>query len=199
MISRRGWALLAVAGLTLAAAHLLDWVVYPGLHLDGVNERDWGRLLRVMGYAPTWLAIAGAFWLEGRGEGRPAGDDRRATARAILLAVIVGGLGAEALKLLIRRERPDAEAGIYVFRSFADDPFSTRMLGMPSSHAMVAFAGAAALARRYPRAGAVLYGLAAGCGLTRVLAQAHFLSDVVAAAIGGTAAGWWAHGRVRRR
>lgn len=197
MISRQGWTLLAVAGLALAAAHVLDWLVYPGLHVDGVNERDWGRLLRVMGYAPTWLAMAGAFWLEGRGSGTPAGDDSRATARAILLAVIVGGLAAEALKLLIRRERPNAEAGSYIFRGFADDPLSTRNLGMPSSHAMVAFAGAAALARRYPRAAPVLYGLAAGCGVTRVLAQAHFLSDVVAAAIGGTAAGWWAHRRVR--
>lgn len=197
-MSRNGWVLLGVAAAALASAHLVDWWAYDALHVDGVNERDWGRLLRVIGFAPTWLAVAAAFWLEGRAA-NPGGDEHRATARAVLLAVIVGGLGAEALKLLIRRERPSADAGAYLFRSFADDPFSTRRLGMPSSHAMVAFAGAAALARRYPRAAPVLYGLAAGCGLTRIMAQAHFVSDVVAAAIGGTAAGWWADRRVRRR
>ncbi len=37
------------------------------------------------------------------------------------------------------------------------------------------------------RAAPVLLALAAGCGLTRVFAHAHFLSDVVVGAIGG---GW---------
>jgi hypothetical protein len=64
---------------------------------------------------------------------------------------------------------------------------------------MVAFAGAAALGRRFPRAAPILYGLAAGCGLTRVFAQAHFLSDEVAAGFGGTVTGRWVAGRVLQR
>jgi membrane-associated phospholipid phosphatase len=47
---------------------------------------------------------------------------------------------------------------------------------------MVAFGGAAMLARLYPRARWVGYTLAAGCGLSRVLHRAHFLSDVILAA-----------------
>jgi membrane-associated phospholipid phosphatase len=57
---------------------------------------------------------------------------------------------------------------------------------MPSSHVMVAFGGAAALARLFPETRPVGYILAAGCALTRVLTTQHYLSDVVAAA----ALGW---------
>jgi membrane-associated phospholipid phosphatase len=55
-------------------------------------------------------------------------------------------------------------------------------MGLPSSHTLVAFAGAFALARLFPRARWVFYALAAGCGLTRVMATAHYLSDTVVAA-----------------
>jgi membrane-associated phospholipid phosphatase len=73
-------------------------------------------------------------------------------------------------------------AGEYGFRAFSERTWSTAGLALPSSHALVAFAGAAMLARLYPRARWVGYVLAAGCGVTRVLAHAHFLSDVVMAA-----------------
>jgi undecaprenyl-diphosphatase len=56
---------------------------------------------------------------------------------------------------------------------------------MPSSHALVAFAGAAALARLFPRATPIWYALAVGCGITRLLSGAHFLSDVVVGALIG--------------
>jgi membrane-associated phospholipid phosphatase len=68
-----------------------------------------------------------------------------------------------------------------------DHPLSTSGLALPSSHALVAFAAAAMLARLYPRARWLWYALAAGCALTRVLARAHFLSDVTLAAIIGWA------------
>ena len=61
---------------------------------------------------------------------------------------------------------------------------------MPSSHALVAFGAAAVLSRIYPRARIIWWGLAWGCGLSRVAAGAHFLSDVVAAAVIGWLAGW---------
>ena len=65
-------------------------------------------------------------------------------------------------------------------------PFQTTDLGFPSGHTIVAFAGAAAIARLFPRAGPLAYLLAAGCGLTRILSHAHFAGDVV----GGAIAGW---------
>ena len=60
---------------------------------------------------------------------------------------------------------------------------------MPSSHTLVAFAGATAMARLFPRAWWLWYLLAAGCALTRVMAVAHFLSDTIVAALLGYAVG----------
>src|SRR5690606_34907010 len=75
--------------------------------------------------------------------------------------------------------------GEYVFRSFTEDTFSSSGLGMPSSHAIVAFGSAAMLSRLFPRAWPIWWALAWGCGLTRVLHGRHFVSDVVLAAIVG--------------
>src|SRR5260370_31094817 len=68
-----------------------------------------------------------------------------------------------------------------LFRS--DQPFSTAQLGLPSSEAAVAFAAAAALARLFPEAAVLWYGLALGCALTRVASGAHFLSGGALAAL----------------
>ena len=54
---------------------------------------------------------------------------------------------------------------------------------------MVAFGGAVILGRLFPRTAPVAYALAAGCALTRVLARAHFASDVVVGALAGWAVG----------
>jgi membrane-associated phospholipid phosphatase len=72
-----------------------------------------------------------------------------------------------------------------VFRPWSDRPFSTAELGLPSSEAAVAFAAAAVLARLFPEARALWYGVALGCALTRVAARAHFMSDIVFAALVG--------------
>lgn len=180
------------AVMLLLVAHLLDpWAVHA-LRLPSANDRDWGRLLRILGFAPTWLAIAGLFWLESRGHAEPPerAVDLARTGRNIIIAVAVGGILAEVAKLLIRRERPAAEFVGYQFQPFAGGSLNTKSLGMPSSHVAVAFAGAAVVARRYPRTAPLLVALAAGCGLTRIFAQAHFLSDVVAGGLGGWAVGW---------
>jgi len=54
----------------------------------------------------------------------------------------------------------------------------------------VAFGAAAILARLFPRAKCVWYAAATGCAVSRLLAHAHYLSDVVAGALLGIAAGW---------
>jgi membrane-associated phospholipid phosphatase len=83
----------------------------------------------------------------------------------------------------MRRERPGVADGAYVFRSFAEKPFSTSGLALPSSHGLVAFSAAWILCRLYPRAWPIWVALAAGCALSRVEAHAHFLSDVTVAAV----------------
>jgi len=177
---------------------LADKWVFDHVYHKNVYDLDWARLLRVMGFAPTWGVVALAMWLHERPEAAP-----RAAARAwyLITATLAGGLLAEILKLLLRRERPEVNDGLYGFRAWSDHPFSTSGLAWPSSHTMVAFAAATAMARLFPRARWVWYSLAAGCGITRVLAHAHFLSDVTLGMLFGWCVGWgvWFVARDRLR
>ncbi|HEX3926568.1 MAG TPA: phosphatase PAP2 family protein [Gemmatimonadales bacterium] len=169
---------LVVAAIAIVAALLLDSWVWTHVADPAVYDHGLGRMLRTMGFLPFWLAAAVALWL--------ANGGRRS---ALLLALVptVGGAIDEVLKLLIRRERPGLHHGAYVFRSFSDRPMSSTDFGLPSSEAVVAFSAAWILCRLYPRAWPVWLALAAGCAITRLLAQAHFLSDVTVGAVVGYA------------
>ena len=175
------WRALGLTAVAFAAACLVDPWAYQQLHDPKVYERDWGRLLRVMGFLGTWVALAVAVALHEGTE--PA---RRAIARRrgwlLFWSAALGGVVAEVGKLLLRRERPGVHDGGYGFRDFADRTFNTAGLALPSSHTLVAFGGAAMLARLFPRARWVGYTLAAGCAVTRVMSRAHFVSDVTLAA-----------------
>jgi membrane-associated phospholipid phosphatase len=171
----RTWQRVAVIGaLAIVLAHLLDSWAWQNLVDPEVYENDRGRLLRIIGYYPLWVAMGFALWLQAR--------DRR-DALFLGLTPGIGGLGAEVLKLLLRRERPRAHDGEYFFRDWGERTFSTSGLALPSSHALVAFAGAFALCKLYPRAWPVWIALALGCSISRVQAHAHFLSDVTVAAV----------------
>jgi membrane-associated phospholipid phosphatase len=187
MIFRRAIGPMLGAAVVTALAFLLDPWVWRHLAYPTVYEHDWGRLLRVMGSMVLWLPLTVAVWLESRArQPRTAGQSW-----LLLIGPAAAGILAEILKLFLRRERPNLHNGEYVYRGFADRPFDTRDFGLPSSHAMVAFAGATVLARRYPHAAPAFYLLAAGCGLSRVIAQAHFLSDALTAGIAGWAVASW--------
>lgn len=178
--------------MLLLAAVLVDGWAYEHLVVQDVYDEDWGRLLRVMGFWPLWLLMAAALVLHDWPAGG-AGVWRGALARGWMLisAVTVSGIAGELLKLLLRRERPRAHAGEYFFRSFTDRPFSSSGLALPSSHAVVAFGAAAMLSRLFPRAAPVWWLLAVGCALTRVMAQAHFVSDVVVSFLVGWVVAAW--------
>ena len=171
--------LLLALVLAAAASFALDRWAYEHVVLTTVYDKDWGRLLRIMGFLPTWGIAALALWLHERG------TVAHAKRRGLLLvgSPALAGITAELLKLIFRRERPVPHGGEYFFRSFTERTFSTSGLALPSSHVMVAFGAAAMLAYLFPRARWVWIGLAAGCALTRVLARAHFLSDVAVAAL----------------
>lgn len=192
--ARIAWRVLAVTLVALLLATLVDTWVYRNVHNPAVYERDWGRMLRVMGFLGTWFVLAVSVRLL---EGRDGTTRPRARRRAHLLfwSAAAGGLGAEILKLTFRRERPAVHEGLYGFRPFDERTWSTAGLALPSSHTMVAFAGAAMLARLYPRLRWVGYALATGCAATRVLARAHFVSDVVL----GAGAGWLVAWAIARR
>ena len=180
-VGRRHWTVVSViAVLAIALAHVFDHAAWSLVRDAKVYERDWGRLLRMMGYLPTWLIISIGCWTS---DYPRVGWKWRGG--LLLAAPTVGGAIAELLKLCVRRLRPDPEHFGYAFRAFSDHPFGNGGLGMPSSHTLVAFAGATALARVFPKAAWLWYALAVGCAITRVLAVAHFLSDTVVAAVLG--------------
>lgn len=181
--------LLAVA--LIALSMLADGWVAEHVRFGRVYETDWGRMLRNFGYLPFWLLAAIALALHDR-------QSREWWRRGALLALVptASGIVGELLKILVRRMRPPDVGSAYAFRAYADHPFSSRGFGFPSSHAVVAFGAAAILSRLFPRAKVVWYAAAVGCAVSRLLAHAHYVSDVVAGAcIGiGVAALIWRYG-----
>jgi membrane-associated phospholipid phosphatase len=180
------WArALVVIVVAIVLAHALDGAAWAYMRDPKVNDREWGRLLRSAGYVPTWLFGAAALALASR--------VRWAVSLAVAPA-LAGGI-AELIKLVVRRMRPAVESAAYRFRPFDVDPWSTKGLGLASSHTAVAFGAAAVLSRCFPRTWPVWYLLASGCAATRVMAGAHYLSDTVVAAVIGWGVGVVVWGR----
>lgn len=173
------WLVVGGIGIVvILAAHLVDAWAWAHVRDLKVYERDWGRLLRSAGYLPTWLIVAVAIAAHDRGT---AGWRWRGG--LMVLVPTVSGALAEMLKLVFRRLRPGETSPDYVFRAFTDNPWSNKGLGMPSSHMMVAMGAAVVLARLFPRVWWMWYLIAIGCGITRVLAVAHYASDVAVAGV----------------
>lgn len=181
---------LLVSAAAILLAHLVDRWAFVHLADPGLAGEDLGRMLRVMGFLPLW-ATAGLALVLHDWPLRAEGGTRAALSRGVLLLLGagLGGLAAELLKLVFRRERPRAHAGEYVFRAWTERPLSTGGLALPSSHALVAWGAAAVLAHLFPRARWIWYALAAGCSWSRVAAGAHFVSDVVLSAVVGLLVG----------
>lgn len=172
-------------GLFVIAQVTDQWIFHHVAYPD-IYGHGWGRMLRDAGYLPTWGLVGLALMLH---DWVPRGRHTlgRASRRGLLLpgSAALGGIVAELLKIAFRRERPGLTDGAHVFRPWSEQPFATAQLGLPSSEAAVAFAAAAMLARLFPEASVLWYGLALGCALSRVASGAHFMSDVVLAALVG--------------
>ncbi len=172
--------------LLFVVALLTDRWIFHHFSFPGVYDRAWGRMLRLAGYFPLWslvgLALVLQDWVP-----RSWRTLRQASRRGLLLfwSAALAGILAELVKLALRRERPGLTDGAHMVRPWADHPWSTAQLGLPSSETAVAFAAAAILARLFPEAWVLWYGVALGCALTRVASGAHFMSDVVLAALVG--------------
>jgi membrane-associated phospholipid phosphatase len=174
--------------LLFLIAQSVDQWIFQHFTDREIYGRAWGRMLRLAGYVPLWAIVALALvlhdWVPRQLPTLP-----RASRRGLLLfwSAALGGIIAELLKIVFRRERPGLTDGAHVFRSWSDQPFSTARLGLPSSEVAVAFAAATALARLFPEAWLLWYALAVGCAFTRVASGAHFMSDVLLAALVGYA------------
>lgn len=201
--SRLVFVSVAVLGLvvTILLDNALFHVFYVGPDKIGlVESKAWYQILRQTGDIRTWLIVAfaifaHAFW---RAFGGNAPRIRLGGIVTIALAPIISGLVAEMLRALLGRERPLSETGEFqghvwrhVFAGVYHDGswFDSSNLGLPSSHAAVAMAGAIATARAFPGAGFVLVPIAIGCAITRMLSGRHFSSDVFLGIIVGWAIG----------
>jgi len=183
---RRRTARLRTTAIILAGFIVLTLLDFPLLHLfymgdeRSIENHDWYRMLRVVGYLGTWAVVGFLFILHDRNRHRGA---------AVFLSALTAGALAELLKLIIGRERPvdgnQLQEGWYHFRPFLSGFTDGSNLGLPSSHAATAFGGCLMLAALLPNTRRFLILLAFGCGITRMLTGAHFATDVYTGAILG--------------
>jgi membrane-associated phospholipid phosphatase len=139
------------------------------------------------GYGLVNAAVAAAIMAAGIILGRP----REALAgRLGLFAVILGGFSVQLPKHLFCRSRPLADEAGKFFTDFPCLGKGSWLRSFPSGHSVTAFALAYVLARTYPKASPVFYGLATMVAFSRVYLASHFLSDIVAGAALGLLAGW---------
>ena len=197
ILTPRAWITLLLAlGVFILASHALDTWAYAASAAytkslpKPVAMYDWYQLLRQLGSILTWAIIALAWWLASIGV-RARHDLPRPERLpvAILLAVAVAGAIAEGIKPLIGRMRPEDTDGTYQFMEWSKRASEWSDLGIPSSHAAVAFASAMVITRWRPLAGLALIPLACGTCFTRIVNANHFLSDTAAGAAIGIVAG----------
>ena len=161
--------------------------------LGWVDERDQRLMRRVNGWrAPKWLrmwmmaatrggdgwlwyAMAGVVVLFG-GEHRGPALASAATATGVGIALFMK------LKRMIGRKRPCALEPHCWAKLLPPDQFS-----FPSGHTITAFAVAISLSRYYPEMEPGLLFCAVSIAASRVVLGMHYLSDVVAGSVIGTA------------
>lgn len=101
---------------------------------------------------------------------------------AMLLAMALAGIGGQVIKRAIPRARPSVHSDA----RWGGPRFSTKFHSFPSGHvgASTAFFGVLLIARR--RIGLVCLAIPVLIGVSRMYLGAHYLSDVVCAAVLGT-------------
>lgn len=197
-------AIALLAGYFLCV--LLDrlvWRTMTAADERWLESRDWYQLLRQLGYMPTWILVGvacGFADLYARRRGEP---DRGPRSVMIILAPALAGTVAEILKRTIGRERPPAfpvasdsnplpewPSAAYTYKDFLAGWVDDSNLGLPSSHAAVAFGALVLLGLMHRGARPIFWAVAAGCAASRVLAGAHWLSDVYAGGVIGGVCAW---------
>lgn len=174
-----------VAGGTLTAAFLLDDEVREELHVE--RSGDGGSMERIGNRFGNPLLASSAIAL-GYAAGRVTGSPglARGSARAAAGFLATGAV-TQTLKWAVGRPRPDLGPDD---EELQPGSFDNDHQAWPSGHAAVAFSLATSVAMESDRVwvGAAAYGLAGVTAWSRVRADRHWASDVVAGAAIGTLA-----------
>ncbi|MBX3366988.1 MAG: phosphatase PAP2 family protein [Phycisphaeraceae bacterium] len=190
------WLLVGFLVVSLLDAAAWRWLRFG--EERWLESRDWYQMLRQLGYLPVWIFVGVAYGLSDLYARRRGEPDRGPRSVMIILAPVLAGLIAEMLKRTIGRERPPERAIItaenplpdqpslqYVYKPFLSGWTDDTNMGIPSSHAAVAFGALVLLGFMHRGARPVFWLLAIGCAASRVIAGAHWLSDVYAGAVIG--------------
>ncbi len=179
-----GGIALAVGGLALLDGEIRDAAKHR--RSDTIGETASG--VAALGYAPVLLGVNLLTVAVGEGIREYSGDSKLLdTALVATEAQLLTLALSEGLAYATARSRPEDSRDPFRFE-FGKDSF-------PSSHASQAFAVAAVLADRYPQpVGAIAYGVAGLVGVSRIVEDKHWASDVAAGALLG-----WAIGRALSR
>jgi len=185
-LRQRRLALLTLALLGLLVLSILDRSLFFTLRVENfraMEGRDWYRVLRIMGYLPLWMVIGAMMTLYDYASG--ASNPFRRGAQLIGVAVL-GGAASELLHAITPRQRPVNNGlgdGWYVWYWPMAPLWGVGNLSLASSHVGVAFGAALWIGRLFRGTTPVMVALASGCALTRLLAGAHFATDVYVAAV----------------
>jgi len=192
-----GWAVLALWCCLLPVPQIDPALSQAMRQLDPAIT-DFFRTLTVLaesrwtllGLGPLALLLLGlGRWRADRPWGRRCGWWGWALL-FIVAAVALSGLVVDLIKPLIGRGRPKLldQYGFYGLQwlTFRSDFYS-----FPSGHAATAVSWATALVLLWPRGRWLWLVLAALLVASRVVVNAHFLSDVMAGSLIGWATTWW--------
>jgi membrane-associated phospholipid phosphatase len=126
-------------------------------------HEQWGKIGAALGGTVAVTGLTIGFFSIGR---RVSSSRIRASTYDLSQAIIVNQVYTQALKFIVQRERPD----------------HSNQLSFPSGHASNAFTAAAVIARHYPHLAIPGFGVASYIALSRMAANKHHFSDVVAGA-----------------
>lgn len=174
-----------VAGGAMTASFLLDDEAREELSLE--RDGGGGAMERIGNRFGNPLLVSSAIAL-GYAAGRLSGQDGLAAGSARAAAgLLATGAVTQSLKWAVGRPRPDLGPDDEELRPGS---FDNDHQAWPSGHAAVAFSLATSVAMESDRpwVGAAAYGLAGVTAWSRVRADRHWTSDVVAGAVIGTLA-----------
>jgi len=171
---------IAIAATAIAVSfHFDDTVRDFMMHHQNPAMRNFMRYVSLLGdwplHAAVGLALLGLAWRRGS-------EEWTQIFLAMLLAMMLAGVAGTVIKRTVPRARPSVQTDI----RWGGLGFSSKYQSFPSGHvgASTAFFGVLLMARR--RVGLACLLIPILIGLSRMYIGAHYLSDIVCAAVLGT-------------